>query len=99
DTGGTWGNGRLFQLLDGMADVTIDHNTAFQTDSIIYGGDHEPHTGFVFQNNIVLHNQRGIVATGTQTGTLTLNHYFPGSIVRRNVIVGGTAAQYPADNF
>ncbi len=99
DVGGKWGNGRLFQLLDGMADVTIDHNTAFQTDSIVFGGDHAPHTGFVFQNNIVLANDRGIVASGTTPGTPTLNQYFPRAVVRRNILVGGEAGQYPPDNF
>ena len=40
DVGGTWGNGRLFQLLDGTHGIAIDHNTAFQTGSLLFGGDH-----------------------------------------------------------
>ena len=99
DVGGDWGNGRLFQLLDGTSGVTVDHNTAFQTGSILFGGDHAPHTGFVFQNNVVTLTEHGITGSGTGEGTDTLMRYFPGAIVRRNVIVGGTAGRYPADNF
>jgi cellulose synthase/poly-beta-1,6-N-acetylglucosamine synthase-like glycosyltransferase len=99
DVGGTWGNGRLFQLLDGTNSVTIDHNTALQTGSILFGGDHAPHTGFVFQNNIAPHNEAGISGSGTGVGNGSLERYFPGAVVRRNVIIGGPAGQYPADNF
>lgn len=99
DVGGTWGNGRLFQVLDGTSGVTIDHNTAFQTGSILFGGDHAPHTSFVFQNNIAPHNESGISGSGTGVGTASLTRYFPDAVVRRNVIVGGKAAQYPSDNF
>ena len=99
DVGGRWGNGRLFQLLDGTAGVVIDHNTAFQTGSILFGGDHAPHTAFVFQNNVVPHNQYGISGSGTDVGSSSLARYFPSAIVRRNVIVGGRQAQYPTDNF
>ena len=99
DVGGDWGNGRLFQLLDGTSGVTFDHNTAFQTGSILFGGDHAPHTGFVFQNNVVTLTENGITGSGTGEGTDTLTQYFPDAIFRRNVIVGGTAGRYPADNF
>jgi biofilm PGA synthesis N-glycosyltransferase PgaC len=99
DVGGEWGNGRLFQLLDGTSGVTFDHNTGFQTGSILFGGDHAPHTGFVFQNNVVTFTEYGITGSGTGEGTGTLTRYFPGATFRRNVIVGGTAGRYPADNF
>jgi hypothetical protein len=99
DVGGRWGNGRLFQLLNGTSGVSIDHNTAFQTGSILAGGDTLPHTSFVFQNNVVPHNENGISGSGTAPGTATLERYFPKAIVRRNVIVGGPAARYPRDNF
>jgi cellulose synthase/poly-beta-1,6-N-acetylglucosamine synthase-like glycosyltransferase len=99
DLGGRWGQGRLFQLLDGTRDIVIDHNTALQTGGIIFGGDHDPHAGFVFQNNITLHNSQGILGSGTSDGTPTLERYFPGASVQRNVIVGGTPARYPADNY
>ena len=99
DVGGTWGKGRLFQLLDGTSGITIDHNTAIQSESILFGGDRTPHTGFVFQNNIVVNNRYGIMASGTAPGRSTLDRYFPNAIVRKNVIVGGNPSEYPADNF
>jgi glycosyltransferase involved in cell wall biosynthesis len=98
DIGGQWGNGRLFQLLDGTSSVSIDHNTALQTGSILFGGDHAPHTAFVFQNNIAPHNEHGITGSGTSAGAQTLARYFPRAVVRGNVIVGGNAGNYPADN-
>ena len=79
DVGGQWGGGRLFQLLDGTSDVSIDRNTAFQSDSLLFGGDHAPHTGFVFQDNIALHNRYGIIGSGTATGRPSLDRYFPGA--------------------
>jgi hypothetical protein len=100
DVGGAWGgNGRLFQLLDGTRDVTIDHNTASQTGGIVFGGDHAPHSGFVFENNVMPDNRAGFVGSGTAPGKSTLEHYFPGAVVRRNVLAGGNAADYPPDNF
>jgi cellulose synthase/poly-beta-1,6-N-acetylglucosamine synthase-like glycosyltransferase len=99
DVGGRWGNGRLFQLLAGTANVAIDHNTAQQTGSVLFGGDSTPHTGFVFQNNVMPHNEHGITGSSTGPGTATLERYFPAAVVRRNVLVGGAAGQYPRDNF
>ena len=39
------------------------------------------------------------VAPALMFGRTTSATTFPGSIVRRNVIVGGHAGSYPADNF
>jgi cellulose synthase/poly-beta-1,6-N-acetylglucosamine synthase-like glycosyltransferase len=99
DVGGTWGQGRLFQLLDGVSGVTIDHNTAFQTGGIVFGGDHQPHTGFVFQNNVVMLNEIGVIGSSAGEGNDSLRRYFPDSVFRRNVIIGGVAGRYPTDNF
>jgi hypothetical protein len=99
DVGGQWGSGRLFQLLDGTSDVTIDHNTAQQTDTLVFCGDRAPHTRFAFQNNIAFHNQYGVIGSGTGTGRPTFDRYFPGAVMRRNVIIGGVADRYPPDNF
>ena len=98
DVGGQWTNGRLFQLLNGTSGVTIERNTALQTGNILSGGDGTPHTGFVFRNNIAPHNEDGINGSGTAPGTASLAKYFPGAVVRGNVIVDGPSARYPADN-
>jgi cellulose synthase/poly-beta-1,6-N-acetylglucosamine synthase-like glycosyltransferase len=99
DVGGPWGFGRLFQILNGSADVTIDHNTSLQTETPVFGGDTLPHTNFVFRDNIVLHNEYGFIGSSTATGRASIERYFPGADIRRNVIVGGDASKYPSDNF
>ncbi len=99
DVGGRWGHGRLFQVLDGTRDVIIDHNTAFQTGTPLFGGDSRPHTGFIFRNNIVLAGTTGISGSGTAAGRATVDRYFPDAIIRRNIFVGGNPEQLPPDNF
>jgi cellulose synthase/poly-beta-1,6-N-acetylglucosamine synthase-like glycosyltransferase len=99
EIGGSWGHGRLLQLLEGTRDITIDHNTAFQTGSALFGGDGRPHTGFVFQNNLMHAPNGGIIGSGTGGGTASLERYFPGAVVRRNVLVGADEKLYPRDNF
>jgi cellulose synthase/poly-beta-1,6-N-acetylglucosamine synthase-like glycosyltransferase len=99
DIGGRWGSGRLFQLLDGTRDVQIRHNTAFHSGFAVFGGDHDPHAGFVFDSNIAQHNDTGILGSGTRTGRDSLARYFPGAVVRRNVLVGADPALYPTDNY
>jgi hypothetical protein len=98
DVGGQWGNGRLFQLLNGTSGVTIERNTALQTGNILSGGDSQAHTNFVFANNIAPHNEHGINGSGTAPGTATLTKYFPGAVVRGNVLIDAPAAGYPKDN-
>jgi len=100
DLGGPrWGGeGRLFQIVDGTSSIVIDHNTALHIGNIITA-EGPPHRGFVFTDNIVAHNTYGIAGTGVGTGTQALDALFPGAVVRRNVIVGGSSAQYPRDNF
>jgi hypothetical protein len=102
--GAVWGLGRLFQFVDGTADVTIDHNTAFQTENLITAAVAVPsratHTGFSFTNTITPHNLYGIAGDGTfGSPLLTLTTYFPGSVLGRNALPGGTASSYPPDNF
>jgi hypothetical protein len=98
DVGGSWGGGRLFQILNGPTDVIIEHNTGIQTDNIITAGQ-APTQRFAFRNNIAPHNAYGIIGTATGVGKATLTAYFPGAAVLRNVIPGGNDAQYPPDNF
>lgn len=97
--GSRWGGpGTLFQLLNGGAGLTIEHNTAFQTGSIIMA-EGPPHEGFAYRYNIAPHNAHGIIGTGTGPGTPTLDRYFPGAVVDGNVIVGGSPSRYPRSNF
>jgi PKD repeat protein len=100
DIGGPlWGgNGRLFQIVDGTANVHINHNTGIQTGNIVTA-DEAPSTGFVFTNNITPQNDYGVMGSGHGIGNDSLNYYFPGCIFSRNVIIGGPASAYPTGNF
>ena len=98
DVGGAWGSGRLFQLLDRTRDIAIDHNTGLQSGTLLTA-DGGPHTGFVFENNIALHNDYGIHGSGTGSGLPALEKFFPRFVVRRNVLIGADANKYPRDNF
>ena len=95
-----WGGfGRLFQMLSGTANVTIDHNTAFHTGDVISASG-IPHTAFYYQNNLSPHNQYGVGGSGTYGNPLlTLGTYFPDAIFVRNVLAGGNPVMYPIDNF
>ena len=100
DIGGPlWGsNGRLFQMVDGTADVNINHNTAIHTSNILTA-DGTANAGFRFSNNIALHNEYGVMGSGHSIGNDSLNSYFPGCFFVKNVIVGGPSQVYPTQNF
>ena len=100
EVGGTWGgNGRLFQLLDGTAGVAITNNTAERTTGgVVFGGDHDPHRGFVFKNNVMPDNGAGFVGSGTGVGRPAIERYFPDAVIQGNVFPGGNPDQYPPGN-
>jgi hypothetical protein len=91
------GSQPLFQLA-GPENVTINHNTAIHQGNIITAYRAQT-VGFMFSNNITQHNTYGIIGDGTPSGNLTLNAYFPSSVVQQNVMVGASASYYPGNNF
>jgi hypothetical protein len=97
DVGGAWGTGDLLQFLDGVNDVVVEHNTAFNTAKILMS-DGRTHHNLVFRDNIVQHNQYGMTGSGTGAGNQTLDRYFRAVDLRGNVIIGGPAASYPEGN-
>jgi PKD repeat protein len=100
DIGGSrWGaNGRLFQIIDGPANIRIDHNTAFHTSNVITA-DGGPSSGFVFTNNITPNNDFGVIGSGRSSGSDTISFYFPGCHFMKNVIIAGPSFLYPAGSF
>jgi hypothetical protein len=103
--GKTWGggDGRLFQVISGADAVTIDHNTGFQSNQIVFG-DGLPNTNFVYQNNITPHNLYGVMGTGYASGMPSLDHFFPGYVFQSNVIEdiaasGVSPSKYPASTL
>src|SRR3989442_6988520 len=95
--------GRLFQISDGGANYTFDHNTAFHIEDPLYAQTHAqgywPATGFSFTNNIAANNA-GICGDATGCTVLsTLNTYFSGYVFARPPMTGGTGANYHANNL
>jgi hypothetical protein len=96
----SWGgSGHFLYLIDGPSDVRADHNTFISSNgSGVIMADKRATTGFVFTNNVMRHNTYGIIGTNTGVGLSTISRYFPGSEIRRNVLAGGAAKNYPPDN-
>jgi hypothetical protein len=93
-------NGRAFvQLLTDCQNITIDHNTVFQTGPIILMDGGGGISGLVYRNNISARGTYGILGSGKGEGSMALAYYAPGSIVRRNVIAGASSGIYPVDNY
>lgn len=95
--------GRFLLLTSGAGpnDLIIDHNTVIN-DGRIITLDGGPTNDFVFTNNIVFHNEYGIIGgsrLGTGIGNTVLRKYFQKLTFKRNVLVGAESARYPADNF
>jgi len=106
DMGSMWGSGsKTFQMGDGGDRFTFDHNTIDSNDSSLvapYGGSATsptPVTNFVYTNNMAEHRTYGFMGASMSPGLSTINAYFPGAVIRRNVLAGGSASKYPADNF
>ena len=106
----TWGQSRpLYQLLNstvGPTNIVINHNTAFESRSVIMFGDSANTnyvTPFTFTNNIQPHGSYGIMGSGQAVGTGSLNAYCgtSGYTATANILDGGGAysAHYPAGNY
>lgn len=106
DVGTAWGSGsKTFQMGAGGDKFTFDHNTIDSTDNSLvapYGGSATNPTvitGFVYTNNMAEHRSYGFMGAALAPGFPTINAYFPGAVIRRNVLAGGSSSKYPTDNF
>ena len=98
DINGNWGSdGRWFQLTTGANNVTIDHNTVFQT-GFILGFDVGQEYNVNATNNIVLRGGE-ITGNGAGYGSSALNAYDIGGVFANNVVVGADPNIYPAGNL
>ena len=98
------GEGRFLLIGNEPADVAVDHNTVLQTGSVLqlYGkreGRTLPLANFRFTNNLVLHNEYGIIGEDFGVGKTSIAAYTTREEIRRNVLAGGDASLYPADNL
>jgi hypothetical protein len=102
--GAQWGGTGAFALIgEGPDNVAIEHNTVSQSGHIVlaYGGtkdDPKPIGGFVFRDNLIRHNQYGVLGADRAIGDDTLRAYFPDAVFESNVIAGGEARRYPKGN-
>ena len=94
-----WGGSGAFIVSgSGATDVVVDHNTIIH-DGPVVNGNGSGNVRFVYTNNMSRHNTYGIYGDGYGAGFQSINIYFKGAVIRRNVLAGGTASKYPADNF
>jgi hypothetical protein len=92
-----WGDGAWLVSTD-AANLRIEHNTILGRGTLInaYGA---PHRGFRMTHNIATAGPYGIKGDGRASGLDSLSAYFPGAVVRRNVLAGASRADYPRGNF
>lgn len=100
-----WGGNGAFALIgDAPSDITIVHNTIYQSGNIImaYGGTKEAPAkipGVRFIDNIARHNLYGVHGSDRGVGGDTLTAYFPSIDFRGNGIGGGESRLYPSGNL
>ena len=91
---------RVFQLLHGIIDITIDHNTAINQHSVVVLSG-APLENLVYRNNIASHNDFGVIGDDVGVGDNALNTYAPGCVFVKNILAGGFPELYTQrpDNF
>ncbi len=96
-----YGTGRLFQLLEEITDLSIEHNTTFSNggDQLISFGSMPVLVRLAFRDNVANRGRYGIKGGGVGEGTPSLNTYAPTYDVRGNVIIGAAASSYPTSNY
>jgi hypothetical protein len=97
--GRNWGGGNgVFLTITDVTSIIVMHNTILQSGNIInaYG---QASSGVKFMNNIMQHNDYGIIGDGTGTGKSTLDRYLPGKKFKANAFIGGQKTLYPDANF
>lgn len=111
DFWGGSGGGIAFQILNGNSnspkpapsDIWIDHNTIFQTGTILNLGDdpNNPMQGMVYRNNLHPYMPFGVKGAGAPIGTASVNMYYTNPVFAGNAFVGKPSMQssFPSGNF
>ena len=88
-----------FLTMNGFNNVSLTHNTHFQTSNImiLYG---TPAEQFVYSDNLTIRGSKGYGVFGDATGegTVALRKFAPNFVFRNNVLIGADASQYPKEN-
>jgi hypothetical protein len=92
------GSGWGILVIRNPSDVQVDHNTMLQKGAAVFADSPTPgpSQNFVFTNNI---SAAGIHGSGYAGGTDTLDYFFPGAAVSRNVFVNTNGSAYPSGNY
>ena len=88
-------NAKALLVGDGAATLVFDRNTIIHTNSSVLYAYGAAMPGVVYTNNVSQHHRYGIMGDGASTGKPTIAKYFPGGVVRCNVLAGGPASLYP----
>jgi hypothetical protein len=93
------GDGVAFQLLGGLTDIVITHNTIINQNVTASGVvfDGPPVQRLVMHSNLFQGGPYGVKGSDESSGRGTLARYAPGAVFRRNVIVGGDCSAYPGE--
>jgi hypothetical protein len=98
-SGAAYGGSGRFVLINGGANITIDHNTVLQDGwSALYAVGAPTH-GLVFTNNIVPDYAWAIMGGGSSPGNATIAMYFPNGQFLRGIFAGSKPSLYPTGNF
>jgi hypothetical protein len=84
--------------LGGFYNVTIDHNTHFQSGSILLFYSGESVSGLVYKNDMTIYHDYGLVGFGSDGASIFGTPIFavnaPGAIFNNKVIVGAAASGF-----
>ena len=87
-----------FLTMNGFHQVSIEHNTHFQTGNImiLYGKISQV---FVYRNNLTIRGPKGygVFGDGTGEGSVALK-FTPNAVFQNNVLAGADKSLYPKDN-
>ncbi len=97
DIGVFGGSGRMYEILNGVNGVKIDHDTAFPT-SWLLDFDQRVSSGITVTNSIYTEGA-GIAGNGTSVGEPTMAYYDADGRFQNNLIIGGNPAQYSGSHF
>jgi hypothetical protein len=91
-----WGDG-LWMVSTDVAGLRIRRNTVLNEGTLL-AAHGAPHRGFRMLRNVTRAGPYGIKGDGRASGLDTLRAYFPGAVVRDNVLAGADRHAYPRRN-
>ena len=97
DLGGYGGDGRLYEVLNDVRGITMNHETAFPAGWLMVFAEGASRN--VKVTNSIFSNGWGIGGDGTSPGNPTMVYYNPGGTFSNNVVIGANAASYTGSYF